>query len=214
MASIAFQVGALAALLMPAPGGTGPCSSQPAIEISHVQVIDVETGAVRPNATITIDSGRICRIFDGGAPASKARQHIDGRGRFAVPGFFANPARHGARDRAPGFGITHLAAGALPRDVTPAHLHDELARLVAQGHTPLQALQSVTVAPAARLQISNAGRLVEGFTASLVLLEGDPLQDVSNMRRVSLVVHNGRTLGLVELARARAGRSTQQPFRH
>ena len=214
MSSAALQVTVLVGLLLPAPAIPGRCSERPALEITHVQIIDVTTGAVRPNATITIDSGRICRITSGETPPSAAKQKIDGRGRFALPGFFANPTRQTAPERATGYGITNVTPGALPRDVPAPHLHDELGRLVGQGQTPLQALQAVTITAAQRLQLNDAGRLSEGFVANLVLLEDDPLHDVNNARRISLVVQNGQALGLVDLARARAGRRARQPFAH
>ena len=38
------------------------------------------------------------------------------------------------------------------------------------------------------------GRIAPGYVADLVGVEGDPLADVSNLRRVVLVVQDGRLL--------------------
>ena len=203
---------ALTLVALAAPDA-GPCSARPTLVITNVHVIDVNSGAVQRAATITIGNGRICQISDGSVPVQDADQRVDGRGRFAVPGFIARSGRRALPDRAVGYGITQVAAAAPSGAEKETQLHVELAQLVAQGQSPLQALQSVTVDAALRLQIQDAGRLAEGLTANIVLLEANPLDNITNVRRISLVVRQGQPLGLVELARARTGRSSaRQPF--
>jgi imidazolonepropionase-like amidohydrolase len=78
-----------------------------------------------------------------------------------------------------------------------AALHDELALLVRAGFTPREALAATTVTPAttvARLypRVRAAGRVAAGAAADLVLLEGDPLADIANTRRIRAVVADGR----------------------
>lgn len=74
-------------------------------------------------------------------------------------------------------------------------LHDELARLVAAGLTPLAALQSATLNPARFLHATDSlGTVSEGKLADLVLLDGDPLADIHNVSRVAAVVVNGRLI--------------------
>jgi imidazolonepropionase-like amidohydrolase len=74
-------------------------------------------------------------------------------------------------------------------------LHDELARFVEIGFTPLEALQSATLHPAEFLGMTDSLGVIEpGRVADLVLLDGDPLEDVRNVGRIAAVVANGRLI--------------------
>ncbi len=75
-----------------------------------------------------------------------------------------------------------------------ASLHDELALLVAAGLTPLQALQAATLNPAVFLSRDDLGTVAPGKLADLVLLDADPLVDITNTQRIRSVVLNGRLL--------------------
>ncbi len=88
-------------------------------------------------------------------------------------------------------------------------LHDELELLVRAGLTPAQALRSATYLPAAFLGATDSlGTVAPGKLADLVLLEGNPLQQIANTRRIAAVFANGRLFRRPELdtllARARA----------
>lgn len=89
-------------------------------------------------------------------------------------------------------------------------LHDELELLVQCGLSPAQALQAATIGPAELLNIARtSGSIAVGKRADLVLLDGDPLQDVRNLRRIHAVVLAGRLLrreDLDALLTAGAGR--------
>jgi len=72
-------------------------------------------------------------------------------------------------------------------------LHDELGRYVAAGLTPRQALATATVNPGRFLRRPDlAGRVAKGQKADLVLLDANPLADISATRRIRAVVANGR----------------------
>ena len=74
-------------------------------------------------------------------------------------------------------------------------LHEELELLVEAGLSPLEALQTATVNPAKFLRIERAiGTIEKGKLADLVLLEANPLENITNTRRISAVVVNGRYL--------------------
>lgn len=71
-------------------------------------------------------------------------------------------------------------------------LHRELALLVDAGLTPMQALQAATLNPAIYLGERNVGGTVEvGKRADLVLLTGNPLEDIGNTRSIAAVVRGG-----------------------
>jgi imidazolonepropionase-like amidohydrolase len=72
-------------------------------------------------------------------------------------------------------------------------LHDELRYLVEAGMTPLQALQAATVSPARFLNATDSlGTIARGKVADLVLLDADPLVDISNTTKIRAVVGGGR----------------------
>jgi hypothetical protein len=72
-------------------------------------------------------------------------------------------------------------------------LHAELAIYVAEGLTPLEALQTATLNPAQYLHGTDSlGTVAPGKLADLVLLDADPLADISNITAIRAVVANGR----------------------
>ena len=71
-------------------------------------------------------------------------------------------------------------------------LHDELANFVEAGFTPMEALQTATSNPAKFLGMeANLGSVEPGKLADFVLLTADPLEDIRNTRKISVVVENG-----------------------
>jgi predicted amidohydrolase YtcJ len=72
-------------------------------------------------------------------------------------------------------------------------LHDVLKALVAAGLTPYQALQTATVHAATFLGCSRtAGTIDVGKRADFVLLEQNPLNDISHLSAIGAVMVNGR----------------------
>jgi imidazolonepropionase-like amidohydrolase len=75
-------------------------------------------------------------------------------------------------------------------------LHDELALFVQAGLTPMEALQTATLNPAAFLgKRDSMGTVEVNRMADLVLLDADPLEDIRNTQKINSVVVNGRLLG-------------------
>jgi Amidohydrolase family len=80
-----------------------------------------------------------------------------------------------------------------PTVVPGFSLHDELKALVTAGLTPYQALQTATVHAASFLGYSRtAGTINVGQRADLVLLEQNPLDDISHISAIAGVIVNGR----------------------
>ncbi|HUF75474.1 MAG TPA: amidohydrolase family protein [Longimicrobiales bacterium] len=74
-------------------------------------------------------------------------------------------------------------------------LHSELEMLVRAGLTPLEALGAATLRAAEFFDLeSEMGAVEPGMRADLVLLAADPLDDISNTRRIEAVVFQGRLL--------------------
>jgi imidazolonepropionase-like amidohydrolase len=72
-----------------------------------------------------------------------------------------------------------------------ASLHHELQLLVAAGLTPVEALQAATSVPARRFGLTDRGRIIPGALADLVLVDGNPLDDISNTLSICSVWHRG-----------------------
>lgn len=81
-------------------------------------------------------------------------------------------------------------------------LHEELALLVQAGLTPMETLQTATRNPAKYLGLLDSlGTVEKGKIADLVLLEANPLIDISNTKRIAAVVFNGRYISKEERER-------------
>jgi imidazolonepropionase-like amidohydrolase len=180
---------------------------RPELEITNVNVIDVTTGTIRFDAAIAIGNGRVCRIDASSQSTSSAVQRIDGRGRYALPGLWSTTDAATNPDRLVGYGITNATESSSAKSRDATDIYEHLFQRVGKGATPLEAIQSVTTNAATAARERRAGQLAPGFVADVILLEANPLADIANLRNVSLVILRGRPLGLVALARARAGRS-------
>ena len=78
------------------------------------------------------------------------------------------------------------------------NLHGEMMSYVLAGMTPYEALKAATVTPAAALGL-DAGTIEPGKLADLVIVEGNPLEDISNAHKVKRVIANGRLFEMEEL---------------
>jgi imidazolonepropionase-like amidohydrolase len=70
-------------------------------------------------------------------------------------------------------------------------LHDELELLTAAGLSPAEALRTATVNPSGLFPAHNAGSIAPGRRADLVLLDANPLTDITNTQRINAVVLRG-----------------------
>ncbi|MFP5263446.1 MAG: amidohydrolase family protein [Blastocatellia bacterium] len=75
-------------------------------------------------------------------------------------------------------------------------LHDELSLLTQAGLTPMEALRAATYNPAKFLGLlSLLGTVERGKLADLVLLDANPLENISNTKKIAGVIMNGQYLG-------------------
>ncbi|MBI4905922.1 MAG: amidohydrolase family protein [Acidobacteria bacterium] len=95
-------------------------------------------------------------------PASVTK--IDATGKYIIPAFVREP-------------------GADPLD--------ELDRLTKGGMLPQYALATVTTMKAAKLNLEDLGSIEKGKRASLLILNGNPLTDAANFRKIEKVMING-----------------------
>jgi imidazolonepropionase-like amidohydrolase len=113
----------------------------------------------------------------------------------ALSGFDKRKRFVGMCNRA-GVRIIAGSDGIGPGNLLPGFgLHRELELLVESGLSPMQALQTATINAAQALRKDKElGTIEAGKLADLIILEADPLKDISNTRKISAVVANGRLL--------------------
>jgi imidazolonepropionase-like amidohydrolase len=72
-------------------------------------------------------------------------------------------------------------------------LDRELELYVKAGMTPLEAIQTATIVPARVMNLAKeSGSIEPGKRADLILVDGNPLENISDIRKVIKVVANGR----------------------
>ncbi|MDP3716999.1 MAG: amidohydrolase family protein [Acidobacteriota bacterium] len=116
-------------------------------------------------------------------------------------GEMMQPILHAAVQRAHKFGVKIVAGsdtGYGPSSI--ARVSRELGMLVSAGLTPLQALQAATLTNAEMLRLEKQVGVVEaGFEADLLVVDGNPLDNIRTLLDPLLVISNGR-VGLDRLS--------------
>ncbi|MEO8404835.1 MAG: amidohydrolase family protein, partial [Chitinophagaceae bacterium] len=68
----------------------------------------------------------------------------------------------------------------------------ELELYVDCGLTPLQAIQTATITPAKVMQVANtSGSIEAGKQADLIIVDGNPLQTIRDIRNVTTIIKDG-----------------------
>jgi imidazolonepropionase-like amidohydrolase len=83
----------------------------------------------------------------------------------------------------------------------PGHsLHREIELYVQAGFTPMEAIQAATIVPARAMGIEkDSGTVAKGKRGDLILVNGNPLDDIHNIRNVEYVITNGTMFHTAEL---------------
>jgi imidazolonepropionase-like amidohydrolase len=78
--------------------------------------------------------------------------------------------------------------------VVPGHsLRREIELYVQAGFTPMEAIQAATIVPARVMKMDReSGTVQAGKLADLILVEGNPLDRIANIRNTKFVITNGR----------------------
>ena len=68
------------------------------------------------------------------------------------------------------------------------------------GLTPLEAIQAATIVPARVMKVDGeVGAIEVGKRADLIVVDGNPLENISNIRKVRFVVTQGRLFDCAKL---------------
>src|SRR3989475_8195188 len=116
--------------------------------------------------------------------------------------FFGIQSRNLRRLNAAGIKIALGTDGGIPWAA-----HEEMVDMVASGMTPAQVLVASTRNAADLLQLKDVGTVTSGKSADFVVLDANPLDDITNTRRINTVYLRG---GQVDRAALRARFAAQK----
>jgi imidazolonepropionase-like amidohydrolase len=74
---------------------------------------------------------------------------------------------------------------------TPWGPHDEMQDMLVAGMTPMQVIVAATRNSAEFMRLADTGTLQAGKSADFIVLDANPLDDITNTRRISAVVLRG-----------------------
>jgi imidazolonepropionase-like amidohydrolase len=109
--------------------------------------------------------------------------------RPQVQEFFGIQARNLAKLNAAGVRIAMGTDGNRPYGP-----HEEMADMVTAGMTPMQVIVAATRNGAGFLRLNDQGTLQAGKSADFILLDANPLDDITNSRRISAVYLRGAAI--------------------
>jgi imidazolonepropionase-like amidohydrolase len=110
--------------------------------------------------------------------------------------FYGIQARNLAKLNAAGVRITLGTDGNRPWGP-----HEEMADMVTAGMTPMQVIVASTRNSAEFLRMADAGTLQAGKSADFIVLDANPLDDITNTRRISSVYLRGAAVDRAQPAR-------------
>jgi imidazolonepropionase-like amidohydrolase len=80
--------------------------------------------------------------------------------------------------------------------------HQELTDMVAAGMSPAQAITAATKTAAELMKFDQLGTVAVGKTADFLVLDGNPLENINNTRRIARVYLNGKELDRAAMRKA------------
>ena len=136
-----------------------------------------------PDRGVKVDLGWL----RAGLPADEvAKLEAANTDRPAAQAAYGIQARNLAKLNAAGVRITLGTDGNRPWGP-----HEEMLDMVLAGMTPMQVIVAATRNSAEFLRLADAGTLEAGKSADFIVLDANPLDDITNTRRISTVILRG-----------------------
>ena len=153
-----------------------------------------------PNPGVAVDLGWL----SGTVPADRLQEMQEAsRDRPAAQESFGIQARNLARLNQAGVTIAFGTDGS-----TPWAVHQEMEDMVRSGMTPAEVIVAATRNSAELMQMTNIGTVAVGKSADFIVLDANPLDEITNTRRIATVYLRGMEVGRDALgARFRGGTS-------
>jgi imidazolonepropionase-like amidohydrolase len=162
---------------------------------------------VHPLVTETVSSAQIARL-QARLAAEPADERASAEAAWArMASGIARLAAIGAR-----IGVGTDGGGQLGDQFVGWTVHTEVENMVAAGMTPAQVLVAATSRAADIVGLSDVGRLAAGASADFLVLDANPLDDITNTRRIHAVYLRGREIDRAALRRGFTG-ATETPSR-
>ncbi len=136
-----------------------------------------------PDPGVAVDLGWL----SGTVPADRLREMQEAStDRPAAQEAFGIQARNLARFNEAGVTIAFGTDGSAPWAV-----HLEMEDMVRSGMTPAEVIVAATSTSAELMGVADAGTVAEGKSADFLVLDANPLEDITNTRRISAVYLRG-----------------------
>jgi imidazolonepropionase-like amidohydrolase len=136
-----------------------------------------------PDRGVKVDSSWLRPSLPAGEFAKLEAANTD---RPKVQAFYGIQARNLAKLNAAGVRITLGTDGNRPWGP-----HEEMLDMVSAGMTPMQVIVAATRNSAEFLRLADAGTLQAGKSADFIVLDANPLDDITNTRRILTVILRG-----------------------
>jgi len=136
-----------------------------------------------PERGVKVDLGWLKEGLPAAQVAQLEQNNFD---RPTAQVFYGIQARNLARLNAAGVRITMGTDGNRPWGP-----HDEMQDMVIAGMTPMQVIVAATRNSAEFLRLADTGTLQPGKSADFIVLDANPLDDITSTRRISAVILRG-----------------------
>ena len=140
-------------------------------------------------AAETVPAGEIQKIRD-------AETNMTPEAAQGARQFFSVQARNLARLNAAG---VRIGFGTDSSTAIGWNAHQELTDMVAAGMTPAQVIVAATKTSAEIMKLNQLGTVAPGKSADFLVLDGNPLENINNTRRIAQVYLNGKRLNREEM---------------